>query len=174
MRAVRCSDRRGGVLPGGGCASQGVCFLGGCFWGMCFWGGGGCLSRWGVSQPALRQTHPPREQNDWQTPVKILPCHNFVADGNKSWAGIAQPAECLPGHTPWGSNGTIDPSFDPHQCRLTGILTAKRSAGVAPESLGMCNTYTSTKRETQRRRQQESKTLVSATRQKLLPSSKIC
>ena len=24
----------------------------------------------------------PREQNDWQTGVKTLPCRNFIADGN--------------------------------------------------------------------------------------------
>ena len=30
----------------------------------------------------LRHTRPPCEQNDWQTPVKILPCRNFVEGGN--------------------------------------------------------------------------------------------
>ena len=56
-------------------------------------GGWGCLPRGvslgGVSQHALGRgvpapvhagIHPPREQNDWQTPVKILPCRNFIAD----------------------------------------------------------------------------------------------
>ena len=33
------------------------------------------------------QTPPaPCEQNDWQTPVKILPCRNFVADGKNRLA----------------------------------------------------------------------------------------
>ena len=32
--------------------------------------------------PPAMHTHP-YEQNDWQTPVKILPCSNFIAGGNK-------------------------------------------------------------------------------------------
>ena len=66
---------------GVGCVpSAAVTVVGGC---TCP-GGGVC-----VSQHALRLTPshphppPPREQNDWQTPVKILPCRNFVADGKK-------------------------------------------------------------------------------------------
>ena len=44
----------------------------------------GCLPRECVSQHALVQTAPsPREQNEWQTPVKILPFRNYVAGGNK-------------------------------------------------------------------------------------------
>ena len=50
----------------------GGCLPGGSAWGVC--PGWGCLPR-GMS------TRHPCEQNDWQTPVKILPCLNFVADG---------------------------------------------------------------------------------------------
>ena len=54
---------QGGVYPKGVSSHRDVC-------------PGGC-----VSQHALRQTPPPRGQNSWHTPVKILPCRNFVADG---------------------------------------------------------------------------------------------
>ena len=70
MRTIRCIGRReggvsqhaldnGGSLPGE-CLPTGVSVQ-----------GGGCLP------------DTPCKQNDWQTPVKILPCRNFVADGNK-------------------------------------------------------------------------------------------
>ena len=56
-----------------GCASRG------CAWGGVLPGRGRvCLGAY----PSMHWgRHPPREQNDWQTPVKILPCRNFVADG---------------------------------------------------------------------------------------------
>ena len=64
----------GDVCPGGlpreGCDCGGVC-------------SGGCLPR-GVSAWGDVCETPPCEQNDWQTPVKILPCRNFVADGKNS------------------------------------------------------------------------------------------
>ena len=76
----------GGVYPacvclGGGVSVQGCVCLGGLS------SQGGCLPRegCGVSQHPLRQTPPPpRGQNSWHTLLKILPCRNFVADGNKS------------------------------------------------------------------------------------------
>ena len=69
MRTVRCSGHReeGCVSQdalGGGCLPAGVS-AGGCL-------PGGCLPDTPFSC----------EQNDWQTPVKILPSQNFVADGN--------------------------------------------------------------------------------------------
>ena len=69
MRTVRCSGHREG-----GCVSQDAL-------------GGGVSARWGVCRVVsawgcLPDTPFPCEQNDWQTPVKILPSHNFVADGN--------------------------------------------------------------------------------------------
>ena len=48
-------------------------------WGVSAWG---CILRGPVSQHALRQTPPPGK-NSWHTLVKILPCRNFVADGNR-------------------------------------------------------------------------------------------
>ena len=36
----------------------------------------------GVSAQGGACQTPPSEQNDWKTPVKILPCRNYVADGN--------------------------------------------------------------------------------------------
>ena len=54
-----------------------------------------CRTRWGVSSQERGvcpggvyssmhwSRHPaPCEQNNWQTPVKILPSRNFIADGN--------------------------------------------------------------------------------------------
>ena len=102
---VCASWERGCVLPGGGvcaseggvlprgmllggavCASQGVCFLGGVLPRDC--ASRGCASQGDVCPggvyPRMRWSrHSPSEQNDWQTPVKILPCRNFVADGDK-------------------------------------------------------------------------------------------
>ena len=50
--------------------------------------GGGCLLQCmlgyvcrGVSAPMHAGIHTPREQNDWQTGVKTLPCRNYVAGG---------------------------------------------------------------------------------------------
>ena len=79
----------------GECTCSGVYLLGGC---TC-WGGvpaeglyllgvctcPGIYLPGSVSQHALRQTSP-REQNDWQMPVKILPYRNFVADGNNRFS----------------------------------------------------------------------------------------
>ena len=48
-------------------------------------GGGVCLEGALSAQAGcLPDTPSPCEQNDWQTLVKILPCHNFVADSNKN------------------------------------------------------------------------------------------
>ena len=106
MRTVRCSGHRGGgVCPEVGGVCPVGCLPGGVYPSM-HWAGGVCPSAcwdtqplipysWGVSQHALGRgvyapvhggIHNPlslREQNDWQTAVKILPCRNFVADGNK-------------------------------------------------------------------------------------------
>ena len=60
-------------LPGGrGYLPGGVPAYGG---GGVYLSGRGCI-------PACTEADTPFEQNDWQTPVKILPCSNFVADGN--------------------------------------------------------------------------------------------
>ena len=80
----------GGCLPGGVClgvSAQGVSAQG------YLSGGGvclprGCLPAQGVSAqgvfiPACTGADTPRKQNDWQTPVKILPCRSYVADGSK-------------------------------------------------------------------------------------------
>ena len=83
MRTVHSSDRGEGVcflgvcfcrVCFGGCASRGCVSQGVCFPGEC--ASGGC-----VSQHALRQT-PLCGQNSWHTLVMILPCRNFIADGN--------------------------------------------------------------------------------------------
>ena len=44
--------------------------------------GGVCSG--GVLPKGVWQTPPPREQNDWQTPVKISSCRNFVGGGNET------------------------------------------------------------------------------------------
>ena len=82
MLTVRCSGRRGGCIQActrGGFVSQHalgrVSALGGVYLGC------NCPAGW-LSRGCL--PHPPLcEQNDWQTPVKILPCRNYVADGDK-------------------------------------------------------------------------------------------
>ena len=40
------------------------------------------VSAWGCGRTPPRQDQR-HEQNNWQMPVKILPCHNFVVGGNK-------------------------------------------------------------------------------------------
>ena len=46
---------------------------------------GGGLSAQGSFYPSMHWgRHPPCGQNSWHTLVKILPCHNFVADGSDS------------------------------------------------------------------------------------------
>ena len=64
----------GGVCPGGVCPG-GVC-RGGCLPGEVSEQGGGVY-------PSMHWV-PPYEHNAWQTPVKTLPCCNFVVDGNKN------------------------------------------------------------------------------------------
>ena len=77
--------RRGRCIPA--CTGQG------CVYPSMHWTGGvcrGCLP-WGVSAqgcvwqtpPRDQRQTPPCKQKDWQTGVKTLPCHNFVAGGNK-------------------------------------------------------------------------------------------
>ena len=104
MHTVRCSGcqgevvsaQGGGVCPGG--YAQGCVCLGGsvCLGGVSAQGGvcpggvsledvclgGVCLG--GACPGGVSAKHsPPCEKNDCQTPVKILPCRNFVADGKK-------------------------------------------------------------------------------------------
>ena len=73
----------GGCTCPGGVPAQGMYLPGGsCPGGVSAWGGVYLLG--GVSQHALRQTPTHCKKNDSTTPVKILPCRNFVADGNSS------------------------------------------------------------------------------------------
>ena len=65
-----------GCLPRG-CAQGGVCPTGVLRW--CVSLTGGCVA----DTPQTRGRHTPREENDWQTGVKTLPCRNFVEGGNK-------------------------------------------------------------------------------------------
>ena len=95
------------------CTAKGVSALRGCLlWGVSAPGGvsapagcicsGGCLLL--VSQHALRQTPPPREQNTWHTLLKILPCPNFVAGGNNhSGSKLISFPYCRGGG--WPNNG---------------------------------------------------------------------
>ena len=79
----------GGVCPGVGVSGWGVSAqgVGMSAWGMSAQGvgvsaqGGVCLEWCGRHPRDLRQTHTPCEENDWQTGVKTLPCHNFIAGG---------------------------------------------------------------------------------------------
>ena len=95
MGTVRCSGRQGGVSQhawGRGVSAQGVSARGSAHRGV-FPSGvcpGGCLPRAKSAQADMSGRHPspPHEQNDWQTSVKILPCHNFVADGNNQWQAV--------------------------------------------------------------------------------------
>ena len=41
-----------------------------------------CVAGGGMHDTLATPTPHPREQNDWQTGVKTLPCRNFVAGGN--------------------------------------------------------------------------------------------
>ena len=88
---------RGSVCPGGVSAQRGVCLEG---WGVCLGvsvqgeGGWGCLLRgclprgvsaWGEGMGVFAQgvsaTHPLPPWTEWQTPVKTLPCRNYIVDG---------------------------------------------------------------------------------------------
>ena len=101
MRTVRCSDcwgclpggvcLPGGCLPREGCLPGGVCPGGvsarGCVWpGMCL-PGGMCI-------PACTEAETLPLWTEWQTGVKTLPCHNFVADGKYQKVPL-QPAVFL-------------------------------------------------------------------------------
>ena len=79
-----------GCIPSAAVAARGVSAWGmsaegGCIcpgevsaWVVCLGG----MTAWEVSAWGVSARHPlPCEQNDWQMPVKILPCHNFIADG---------------------------------------------------------------------------------------------
>ena len=78
MRTVRCSDRRGqGCTCQGGVPNQGVPA----------WGRGctcprGCTCLGGVYLPMGMYLSGVYLWTEWQTPVKILHGHNFVADSN--------------------------------------------------------------------------------------------
>ena len=76
MRTVHCSGRRGGgvYLPGGVCPDRRLSAQtkGGVYPGVSDWGSVYPSMQWG--------RHPSWTES--QTLVKILPCRNYVADGN--------------------------------------------------------------------------------------------
>ena len=73
-----CLPRGGGVCPGEGVSAQGR---------GCLPRGGGVCPGEGVSARGVSGRHPPvNRMTDRQTPVKILNCRNFVADGNNHLA----------------------------------------------------------------------------------------
>ena len=75
------------AISGEGVSAQGDVCLEGCLPGE----RGEGVSAQGVSLPVHAGIHThPCEQNDWQTPVKILPCCNYVADGNNSKEFLAK------------------------------------------------------------------------------------
>ena len=86
------------LLPGGVCLVRGGVYLirggggspPGAVWSRGVW----VCSRGGVSQHALRQT-PPRRQNSWHTLVKILPWPNFVAAGKNVRLAGYRLCECI-------------------------------------------------------------------------------
>ena len=57
-------------------------------------GAGGGSGPGGVFQHAMGQTAPPCEQNSWHTLLKILPCPNFVAGGNKTFRVFLLRKDC--------------------------------------------------------------------------------
>ena len=72
----------------GVCVFQGVSAQGVCPWEVSAQGDvcpGGCLPRGCLLRGCLPDIPVPPEQNDWQTPVKISPGRNFVADGKNGW-----------------------------------------------------------------------------------------
>ena len=74
MRTVRCNcRRRRGCLPGGGGVYPSMHWAGGMYPSM----------HWaeGVSAPVHAGTHPTPVNRFLDTPVKILPVRNYVADG---------------------------------------------------------------------------------------------
>ena len=79
--AVAVCETRGVSAGVGGCLPGGV-FPGDVAQGVSAQGVGGVCPEWGVSAQGGCLAGGVCEQNDWQTDVKTLPCHNFVADGN--------------------------------------------------------------------------------------------
>ena len=77
----------GGYLPlvrGGVCSQGGYLRLWSGGGGVCSQGGGTCLwAGWCIPACNGADPPPPCEQNSWHTFLKILPCPNFVAGGNK-------------------------------------------------------------------------------------------
>ena len=87
MRTVRCSDRCGGCTCPEGCTCLGV-YLPACTCpGVVPARGGGVPAQAGVPAkgvyPSMHWGRTPPLWTEWQTPVKILPCRNFVTDSNK-------------------------------------------------------------------------------------------
>ena len=101
MLTVRCSGRLWGgggvgVCLGGVSAQMGCLPRGGVSWG---WGvsaqGGVCIVG-GVCRGGCLPNTPP--WTEWQTGVKTLPCHNYVADGNKNTIHtrhVSRPREAM-------------------------------------------------------------------------------
>ena len=107
--------------------------------------------------PGVSGRHLPHEQNDWQTPVKILPCRNSVADDNnlvfvktplfhleQEWTRIPPPLPnfplgCgsgpeLPQFPPWVWVWTWTPSISPLDVGLDlNSLNFPLGCGSGPE-----------------------------------------
>ena len=82
MRIPACTLPEG-CLPGGVCPG-GVC-LGGVCPGGVSWGG---VCTRGSAQGGCLPDTTPSPMNDWQTPVKILSCRNFVAEGKNANSSV--------------------------------------------------------------------------------------
>ena len=94
MRTARALTVSPSMLCARGCLLRGGLLLGGsAFWGGLLPGEGDSCSRGGI--PVCTEADPPLTES--QTPVKTLPCPNFVAGGNKCTHKWTMRHHCLTG-----------------------------------------------------------------------------
>ena len=114
----------GGSGPGGCLISGGVWSQEGCLplvRGDAWSWGGACLRSVGGVYPSMQWGRPtPPGQNSWHTLLKILPCPNFVADGN-NFASVRE-SMCVKMMTLLPDDVIISHSIDVTRCQDVGCF----------------------------------------------------
>ena len=97
MHTICCGGCHGGICLGG------VCLGGVCLWGVC----------WEVSAWRCLPKTPSPLWTEWQMPVKILPCRNYVAVGNNTDKLHTETTYLRPGYNNPNEGGIMS-SKPPH------------------------------------------------------------